>query len=252
MKRINSNYSKHIIFQVNCDNIAEKCFVDLNLKHPIDVVYTWVNGTDPVWIQEYNYYQRTENPLAESKGNERFYDNDELRHSLRSLYKNAPWVRYVHLVTTGQFPRWLNKDNKRLRVVSHSEIFKNSSHLPTYNSVAIEANLHNIPDLSQYFIYFNDDFFIVQPVLPEEWVSNNGYRIFTSPTPIKDKGVSKDDGVILIRLESKMKRSVNIVSDSRKIVDKLYDKKFGRMKRIKTPHMPHFMNKNILNDLHSR
>ena len=207
-------------------------------------MYTWVNGTDPVWLQEFDYYQRKENAVDESKGNERFHDNDELRHSLRSLYKNAPWVRYVHLLTSGHFPWWLNKDNKRLRVVSHSQVFRNQSHLPTYNSVAIETNLQEIPDLSQDFIYFNDDVFLGQPVLPEEWVSNNGYKIFTTP--------KKNDVILLESSMKKNKRSVNLVGDSRKFVDKLYDKNFGLMKRISPPHMPLFMNKNILNDLHSR
>ena len=35
----------------------------------------------------------------------------------------------------------------------HSTIFQVEENLPTFNSVAIESQLANIPDLSDYFIY---------------------------------------------------------------------------------------------------
>ena len=43
----------------------------------------------------------------------------ELRYSLRSLEKHAPWVRHVYIVTNGQIPSWLNLDNPRMTLVSH-------------------------------------------------------------------------------------------------------------------------------------
>ena len=43
--------------------------------------------------------------------------------------------------------------------MKHEDIFKKED-LPTYNSNAIEANLCNISELSDIFIYFNDDFFL--------------------------------------------------------------------------------------------
>ena len=75
----------------------------------------------------------------------RFTDNEELRYSLRSLEKYAPWVRHVYLVTNGQIPYWLNIGSDKLTVVTHQEIFQNTSVLPTFSSPAIESNLHRIP-----------------------------------------------------------------------------------------------------------
>lgn len=49
----------------------------------------------------------------------RFEDNEELRYSLRSVEKHAPWVRHVFVVTNGQIPSWLNLDNPRVSVVTH-------------------------------------------------------------------------------------------------------------------------------------
>lgn len=49
----------------------------------------------------------------------RFEDNEELRYSLRSVEKHAPWVRHIFIVTNGQIPSWLNLDNPRVTVVTH-------------------------------------------------------------------------------------------------------------------------------------
>lgn len=49
----------------------------------------------------------------------RFEDNEELRYSLRSVERHAPWVRHIFIVTNGQIPSWLNLDNPRVTVVSH-------------------------------------------------------------------------------------------------------------------------------------
>ncbi|KAJ8379042.1 hypothetical protein AAFF_G00231330 [Aldrovandia affinis] len=87
----------------------------------------------------------------------RFEDNEELRYSLRSVERHAPWVRHVFIITNGQIPSWLNLDNPRVTVVTHHEIFQNDTHLPTFSSPAIETHIHRVPGLSQKFIYLNDD-----------------------------------------------------------------------------------------------
>ena len=99
----------------------------------------------------------------------RYVDNEELRYSLRSIEKFAPWVRRVFLVTNGQIPSWLDLEAPRLQVVTHAEIFTDPSHLPTFSSPAIESHLHNIPGLSDNFLYFNDDVLLGQPVWPEDF-----------------------------------------------------------------------------------
>lgn len=111
-------------------------------------------------------------------GAHRFADNEELRYSLRSLYKFAPWVRNIYILTNGQIPNWLNVHHSRIKVVTHAEVFQNKSHLPTFSSPSIEANMHNIPGLSEHFLYFNDDVFLGRPVYPEDFVSTEGYKVF--------------------------------------------------------------------------
>ena len=59
-----------------------------------------------------------------------------------------------------------------MRVVTHKEIFPNPSHLPTFSSPAIEINFHRIPDLSNRFIYANDDVFLMRPICPGKFTCN--------------------------------------------------------------------------------
>ena len=161
---------------------------------PIDIVYTWVNGSDPVWLAEKEKWSEvygrklglnvTSGPSLNASDKNisaddrmsanRYRDSDELRYSLRSVVKYAPWARRIYLVTANQVPHWLNTAHPQLRLVSHEDIFPNKSHLPVFSSPAIEAHLHRIPGLSKHFIYFNDDVFLGSQTLPEDFVSISG------------------------------------------------------------------------------
>ena len=82
---------------------------------------------------------------------------------------NAPWIHHIYIVTNGQIPSWLDLSNPKISVVFHKDIFRVPHSLPTFSSPAIELNLHHIPQLSDYFIYFNDDVFLGQPVYPYDF-----------------------------------------------------------------------------------
>uniref|UniRef100_A0A8C7ZGM1 N-acetylglucosamine-1-phosphotransferase subunits alpha/beta n=1 Tax=Oryzias sinensis TaxID=183150 RepID=A0A8C7ZGM1_9TELE len=128
--------------------------------------------------------------ISQSKQDEdvsasRFEDNEELRYSLRSVERHAPWVRHIFIVTNGQIPSWLNLDNPRVTVVTHQDIFLNTSHLPTFSSPAIETHIHRIPGLSQRFIYLNDDVMFGEDVWPDDFYSHSkGQKVYlTWPVP---------------------------------------------------------------------
>uniref|UniRef100_A0A1A7Y1F8 N-acetylglucosamine-1-phosphotransferase subunits alpha/beta n=1 Tax=Iconisemion striatum TaxID=60296 RepID=A0A1A7Y1F8_9TELE len=128
--------------------------------------------------------------ISQSKQDEdvsasRFEDNEELRYSLRSVEKHAPWVRHIFIVTNGQIPSWLNLDNPRVTVVTHQDIFLNHTHLPTFSSPAIETHIHRIPGLSQKFIYLNDDVMFGKDVWPDDFYSHSkGQKVYlTWPVP---------------------------------------------------------------------
>lgn len=120
----------------------------------------------------------------------RFADNEELKYSLRSVEKHAPWVRNIFIVTNGQIPSWLDMDNPRLKIVTHEELFLNKSHLPTFSSPAIESHLHRIAGLSQKFIYLNDDVMFADDVWPDDFYTHaNGQKLYlTWPVPNCNEG----------------------------------------------------------------
>ena len=166
-----------------------------DITFDIDVVYTWVDGGDPEWLALRN---RTLADLSgvpyhpEAVSPARFRSRDELRYSLRSIAMYAPWVRRIFLVTNGQVPEWLSKDNGRIEVVAHDAIFDDPGHLPTFNSNAIISRLHHLPGLSEHYLYFNDDVFLARPASPDDFFTPSGLakvfpannrRPFGAPNP---------------------------------------------------------------------
>jgi hypothetical protein len=152
-------------------------------KFPVDVVYTWVDGNDSKW------QERKERALEESascyqtggiSGVGRFRSNDELKYSLRSVARFAPWIRRVFIVTDNQVPDWLDTSNSRVEMVDHRDIFDNKDHLPIFSSRAIELRLHHIKGLSERFLSFNDDFFLGRPTSVGDFFHESGKgKLFT-------------------------------------------------------------------------
>ncbi|KAH8065067.1 hypothetical protein JL722_1965 [Aureococcus anophagefferens] len=181
------------------DNIGGRDFESDLAYEPIDVVYTTTTGrcTTPTGGGDPYYGAPLEDPPAEvpaTDGNgtnatgggapavdesvaaSRYRDSDELRYSLRSLEKYAPWVRHVYLVTDDQIPWWLDMASDRLTVVPHRKVFARTHRefLPVFSSPAIETQLHNIPGLSKRFIYFNDDVMLGAETWPSDFATLRG------------------------------------------------------------------------------
>lgn len=147
----------------------------------IDAVFTWVDGNDIDWMSRKSNFlhdkpEKLENKKVNSKG--RFFDNDELKYSLRSICQFAPWINNIYIITDNQTPKWLNIDHPQINIVDHKEIF-DSKDLPSYNSMAIEMNLHKINGLSNFFLSFNDDFFIGRMTSPGDFFQNGKPKLFS-------------------------------------------------------------------------
>jgi hypothetical protein len=176
-----------------------------------DVVFTYNNHSDPVWLtafveliaqsQGVKTAIRRKGALIsnvkESDMPNRYRDWGELRFAMRSLFMfGSAWFRTVILVVSGptQVPDWLDISHPSIRIVYHEDLFRRarmsflriskpnsspssssatsarqsadasaedlSAYLPTFNSLAIESVLHHIPDLTDHFVYFNNDVFL--------------------------------------------------------------------------------------------
>lgn len=136
----------------------------------IDFVLPWVNGNDPQWQAEKAQYDGTA-VMDGSNTNIRYRDWDNLQYWFRGVEKFAPWVNKIHFITWGHLPPWLNTNHPKLNIVNHHDYIP-EKYLPTFSSHAIELNMHRIEGLSQQFVYFNDDMFIIRPVSPDDFFKN--------------------------------------------------------------------------------
>ncbi|MCQ2145641.1 MAG: hypothetical protein MJY72_07855 [Bacteroidales bacterium] len=127
----------------------------------MDIVITYVDGLDPLWMQDY------ENAVGGKLNEKRFRDWGTLRYLLRGIRKFMPYIDNVFLVVAreSQVPSWVSE---KLKIVLHKDIIPKEL-LPVFNSTAIEMFLHRIPGLSEQFIYFNDDIFPVAQSRPEDF-----------------------------------------------------------------------------------
>jgi len=143
---------------------------------PIDLVYTWVDGSDPKHAAKRKLYaKKTKRLITDSNCPARFRANEELQESIKSALTFIPWVHKIYIVVAdGQYPQHLPKD-ARISVVPHSQIYGSmNNHLPTFNSHSIESHLFRIPGISECFIYANDDTFFGTPLSPNFFFTKNG------------------------------------------------------------------------------
>lgn len=134
----------------------------------IDFVIIWVDGNDNEWQKEKAKYSPDKN--VDSR-NIRYRDWENLKYWFRGVERFAPWVNKIYFVTCGHYPEWLNKDNPKLVCVKHSD-YMPAEYLPTFSSHPIELNLHRIKGLSEQFVYFNDDTFIIDKVKSSDYFKN--------------------------------------------------------------------------------
>ena len=162
---------------------------------PIDFVLLWVDGSDPEWLAAKRHWQEECGcPAApgdpekdEQNGPLRYRENGLLRYWFRAVERFAPWVNKVFFVTCGQKPDWLDEHHPKLRRVDHRD-FIPADFLPTFSSRAIQLNLHRIADLSERFVLFDDDVFLLRPVRPGFYFREGNPVLDASLRPIQGVG----------------------------------------------------------------
>lgn len=144
---------------------------DKKNNEKVDFVILWVDGNDKQWLEEKKKYI----PDFDNKDNDgknRYRDWDNLQYFFRGIEKYADWVNNVFFITWGHIPNWLNINHPKLKIVNHKDYIP-LKYLPTYNSNTIELNLFRLSELSENFVLFNDDQFILNTVEKECFFKNN-------------------------------------------------------------------------------
>lgn len=130
----------------------------INFSYPIDLVYLWVDGNDYKWKEKKEYWQQRTAYNNEVFSEYRFINNEELKFSLRSVEKYCSWINKIYIITDNQAPEWLKTCNDKINIIFHKDLISDKN-LPLFNSEAIETYLPYIPNLSECFLYANDDMF---------------------------------------------------------------------------------------------
>ena len=142
-----------------------------------DLVVPYVDSQDKSWQELFNKYNPIKNIEVESvNAKNRFRgQGDFFRFFFRCVARNMPWIRKIHLIvqSDSQVPSWLDRD--KICVVHHED-FIPKEYLPTFNSCTIEMFLWNIPNLSERFIYANDDFFCLKETSINDFFDGVGVK----------------------------------------------------------------------------
>lgn len=150
----------------------------------VDIVVPYVDFQDKNWIDTAKKYKVDYSEKNRFRGQGEFF-----RYFFRCIAKNLPWVNNIFLIvqSKSQVPKWL--DTTKVKVVLHEE-FIPKQFLPLYNSCTIEMFLGNIKGLSEQFLYFNDDLYILRELKISDFFIENKVRqcfvaCFPSSEPYK-------------------------------------------------------------------
>lgn len=175
------------------------------MQNKIDFILTWVDGNDPNWQAEKHKHE--ENDSTDNR-EIRYRGLDSLKYWFRGVEKHASWINKIHFVTWGHLPEWLNIDHPKLNIVKHTD-FIPEKYLPTFSSHTIELNLHRIEGLSDKFVYFNDDIFIMKKMKAKDFFH---------------QGLPKDIAVLKPNISSFRQSTSAIEANNLEVINTIYDK----------------------------
>lgn len=212
----------------------------------VDAVVAWVDGSDPKHRAKRQKHLAGYEQRPSSTAETRFADNGEIEYCVLSIFKFIPWIRNIFIITDSQVPAFLDmitdaSIRERIRVVDHQELFSGyEGYLPVFNSLSIEAMLWNIDGLSEDFLYFNDDFVLVNDVPVQAFFNGRQYvlkgkirirRRHTLGCKIK-KILGVDRKKTRVGYRDVQENAADLVSKGSRYLD--------------LPHCPHILNRSFL------
>ncbi|KAF9433624.1 Xanthine phosphoribosyltransferase 1 [Entomortierella beljakovae] len=243
----------------------------------IDLIYTWVNGSEPELQEVKEHYKglslffkelknitssKTEKPDTKSPENNdkdaskhRFRDNGELKYSVRSVaqYGGSSVIRKSFILATEvidkvtgqkrhQTPSWLDQEKARgaLEVVPHSKIYDNNESLPSFNSLSIESQMHHVPGLADIFVYLNDDVFFGKKInMADFWTPVYGFVFHLSTSTKVNSNI----------LNSTLTSSNVDEAPSLEYTNAILSMQFGHRRRAYLAHIPHILSVPIMDEI---
>jgi hypothetical protein len=108
-------------------------------------------------------------------------EHDELYFNILGLILNTPWLSQLFLVTQRpHVPVYLEELRELapfpIHIVHHDEFIPNQ-YLPNFQSKVFEMFFDRISNLSEHFIYLNDDMIVLKPLQPSQFFTQDGTPI---------------------------------------------------------------------------
>lgn len=196
------------------------------MEDKIDFVITWVDSTDEKWQENKKKYS-TSNKNDESDAIVRYRDWGTLKYWFRGIEKNANWVNKIYFVTCGQIPSWLNVDNPKLVLINHEDYIP-KDYLPTFNSNVIELFFNKIQGLSQKFVYFNDDVFVLNKIDKSYFFENELPKdalVFNAVSVMDKNSIIEHSILNNLEILSKHFNKSDVIKNNK---GKIYNIKYGK------------------------
>ena len=209
----------------------------LNKNKKMDFVITWVNKDDSNWQTAFNNdISKIQTNLLPCDGAtiNRYSSNfDELKYSLRSIQSACGhFIRNIYIVVHDKqaLPNWLNVNKDGIYIIRHTDIMEENS----YSSLSIEAHLHKIKDLSETFVYLNDDIWLLGNWNLNDLYINNKIIVYTEHYT-KGENIHNNSG-----------SHKYMWSNTHTLLNKLFPKT-QMSKRFAIAHSPYVLNKSTIN-----
>lgn len=140
----------------------------------IDIVYTYVDSKDIDWLNEKQFYKGGNNDYTNNLARSDTSLN-ELLYSIRSVEKYfANQYENIYICTNnGKMPKFLQQ-NPHIKIIYYKDLLGSAN----FNSNSIESVLHLIPGLSEYYLYFNDDFLLNRKLTLSDFLTRNNELIW--------------------------------------------------------------------------
>lgn len=192
----------------------------------IDLVVTYLDSRKENWLDGYKRYKEEEiargiqeEENRQAFGSERIRDWDTFRYFLRGVEKNLEWINRVIVVVYDemQIPEWINRENKKLRVVCHRDYMPKSI-LPTYNGIAAKFYVSNIKGLSEKYIISDDDYYFINKVEKEMFFRENKTVQIDKVLeykPFNEKYLRASDGVFYSMLNNNLRFEEKYMRDEK-------------------------------------
>lgn len=143
-------------------------------ENEVDVVYLWVDSNNEDFIKEKNIFSKK---YKLNKFWSATRDHNEILNSIKSVRKNMDWVRKIFVICPkGHIIPNLDVKKYNVIYINH-DIILDKENCPNFNSSSLELFQYRIPNLSDFFISLNDDFFINQKVELDDFFNFENNKI---------------------------------------------------------------------------